>query len=215
MASICPRCHQELEEDAVCCAELRHTWKCRQCQKRSTGFVVPRGRCFLCGGENEIVEPYAAPDPQAARTVEEALQFEVDMYQFYRLGRERAADALQKAVFEQLYLKEQDHLAEIETKYHVHLDPQVLEPPVNAERLLAAQLFQGIDLVDPAGSVRPLYEKALAMEERTRDHFARRAREMPPGAEREIFRELAAEEEEHVAILETELAYFNAMCGSE
>ncbi len=129
MASMCPRCHQELEEDAICCAELRHTWKCAQCGKRSTGFVMPRGRCFLCGGENKVVQPYHAGNPQAARTVEEAMQFEVDMYQFYRLGR-------------------------------------------------------------------------------------RRARELPEGLSREICRELAAEEE-HVAILQTELENFNALCGSE
>ena len=215
MASMCPRCHQELEEDAICCAELRHAWKCAQCGKLSTGFVVPHGRCFLCGGENKIIQPYRAGDPEAARLVEEAMQFEVDMYQFYRLGRRRAADSLQRDVFEELYHKEQDHLTEIETKYHVHLDPQVLLLPPDAEKLLAAHLFRGIDFGEPVGSVRPLYEKALELEKRTRDHFARRAQELPEGSAKDVCRELAAEEEEHVAILETEMENFNALCGSE
>ena len=210
MASVCPKCHEELEEDGICCAELRYTWKCKKCGKRSTGFVVPYGRCYLCGGENEVVEPYKAADATTLRAVEEAVQFEVDMYQFYRLGRQRAVDETQRAVFEQLYLKEQDHLAELEAKYHVHLDPEVLELPPDAERLLAGRIFKGIDVGEASGLIVPLYQKALMMERRTRDHFARRARELPPGAEREICRELAAEEEEHVAMLETELAQFTA-----
>jgi rubrerythrin len=210
MASMCPKCREEIEEDAICCAELRYAWKCKKCGKRSTGFVVPYGRCHMCGGENEVVEPYRVADMMLVRAVEEAVQFEVDMYQFYRLGRERAVDETQKAVFEQLYLKEQDHLAELEAKYHVHLDPEVLDLPPDAEQVLARWIFKGIDLGEPSGQVAPLYQKALMMERRTRDHFARRAKELPPGAEREICRELAAEEEEHVVMLETELAQFTA-----
>jgi len=208
MASTCPRCHKEVDEDVVCCAGLRHTWKCRKCGKRSTGFVVPYGSCFLCGGENVIVEPYESADIQTARVVEDAVQFEVNMYQFYRLGRERATSPEARAVLEQLYLKEQDHLLEFENKYHLHLDREVLEMPPDAERLLAAKLFRGIDFGDATGQVRPLYERALQLEIRTRDHFARRARELPDGTERELCRELAAEEEEHVAMLETELQQF-------
>lgn len=210
MGSICPRCHEELEEDVVCCAELRHVWKCLRCGKLSTGFVVPYGRCYLCGGRVEVTRPYRALDAEAARTVEEAVRYEVEMYQFYRLGRTRTHDGTQKEVFEQLYLKERDHLEEIEAKYHVHLDPQTLEAPPGLDPMLASWIFEGIDLEEPVGSIRPLYEKALLMERRTRDHFARRARELPPGPAREICRELAAEEEDHVAILESELWQFNA-----
>ena len=210
MGSICPRCREVMDEDVVCCAELSHTWKCRRCGKLSTGFVVPYGRCYLCGGEVEVVKPYSTLDPVAARTVEEAVRFEVEMYQFYRLGRERAGDPVQREVFEDLYSKERDHLEEIESKYHVHLDPAILQTTPGRERLMASWIFEGIDLTEPAGSVRPLYEKALTMERRTRDHFARRAAELPPGPAREICRELAAEEEDHVAILESELWQFNA-----
>ena len=48
-----------------------------------------------------------------------------------------------------------------------------------------------------------LYEAALEMEKRTRDHFKRLARELPAGLEEGLYEELAAEEEEHVAMLET------------
>jgi rubrerythrin len=50
-----------------------------------------------------------------------------------------------------------------------------------------------------------LYQAALEMERRTRDHFKKLARELPAGLESELCEELAAEEEEHVAMLETEL----------
>lgn len=213
MGSICPKCRQEIDDDAICCAYLRYVWKCHKCGKRSTGFVVPYGRCYLCGGENEIVHPYTTDDVSAVRAVEEAVQFEVNMFQFYRLARARATDGTVRAVFEQLYLKEQDHLDELEKKYHVHLEQEVLEPPPATEKLLSDRLFEGIDFDDRSGQVQPLYERALTMERRTRDHFLRRAEELPPGTEREICRELAAEEEEHVAMLETELIQFTGVKG--
>lgn len=216
MASVCPKCHVELEDDAICCAELKHAWKCRSCGKFSTGFAVPYGRCYLCGGEVQVVKPYDALDKEAARLVEEAVTFELEMYQFYRLAREHAGDETQRAVFEQLYLKEMDHISELEQKYHVHLPAEALDAPPEAEPMLAEWIFEGIDFDTPAWTVKPLYEKALLMERRTRDHFARRAMELPAGSQKEICRELAAEEEEHVSILETELAQFeteNAISG--
>jgi bacterioferritin (cytochrome b1) len=43
------------------------------------------------------------------------------------------------------------------------------------------------------------------MERRTRDHFRKLAAALPDGLEKDLCGELAAEEEEHVAMLETEL----------
>jgi rubrerythrin len=42
------------------------------------------------------------------------------------------------------------------------------------------------------------------MERRTRDYFKAKAESLPPGKQRELYRELAAEEEDHVTTLETE-----------
>jgi len=208
MASSCPQCHTEVEEDIICCAALRHSWKCRKCGKRSTGFVVPYGRCYLCGGENEVVAPFESPDPKMTKVIEEAVQFEVDMFHFYRLALDRTPDPSVQAVLRDLYAKEQDHLAELEKKYHVHLDPLVLEPMPDAEDLIANTIFEGIPFEDLVAHVPALYERALTMERRTRDHFQRRAGELPDGPEREICRELAAEEEDHVTMLETELQQY-------
>ena len=210
MASICPKCRQEIAEDGVCCAEVRHTWKCRTCGKRSTGFVVPYGRCFLCGGDNETVESYTPGNLATARLVQEAIQMELDTYQFYRLGLQRAKNPDQRAVFEQLAYKERDHLIEIEEKYHVHLDPEVIDMPPDAEQLLASWIFQGIDFDSPEAGVEELYKRALMIEGCTRDHFLLRGEQLPPGPERELCREFAAEEEDHIALLETELAGYKS-----
>jgi rubrerythrin len=204
MASTCPKCHQIIEDDSVCCADVKYTWKCKNCGKLSTGFVVPYGRCFLCGGENEVAEGYRGAQPDQVDIVREAVQYEIDMYQFYRLARQRTSDAVLQAVLEDLYHKEEDHLGELETKYHIHLDPQLRELPDSAEALISRWIFRGIDFSDAERHVLAVYDKAIEMERRTRDHFAARAQRTAPGPQREVYRELAAEEEEHVTTLETE-----------
>jgi rubrerythrin len=70
--------------------------------------------------------------------------------------------------------------------------------------LLANWLFRDIQVSGEAG-VRDLYQAALAMERRTRDHFRKLAADLPAGLEKELCGELAAEEEEQVALLEGEL----------
>ncbi len=208
MASTCPKCHQVIEDDAVCCAEVRYTWKCRSCGKLSTGFVVPYGRCFLCGGENEVMEGYRGANSDQVAIVREAVQYELDMYQFYRLSLRRTSDATLRGVLEELYHKEEDHLGELEQKYHLHLDPAARELPEEYGQLISKWIFEGVDFDNREGHVLALYDKAIAMERRTRDHFQARAKLMPPGPQKEIYRELAAEEEEHVSILETEREQF-------
>jgi glutamate synthase (NADPH/NADH) small chain len=209
MASTCPKCHQVIEDDSVCCAEVKYTWKCRTCGKLSNGFVVPYGRCFLCGGENEVVQGYTGARPDQVAIVREAVQYEMDMYQFYRIAKQRTADPTLQAVLEELYHKEEDHLEELESKYHTHLDPQLKQLPEREEQILSQWIFQGIDFSDAGPHVAGVYRKAIEMERRTRDHFQAQADASSAGAQKEIYRELAAEEEEHVSILETELEQFN------
>lgn len=207
MASTCPKCHRVLDDDIVCCAEIKYTWKCKSCGKLSSGFAVPYGRCFLCGGENEVASGYSGENPAQVEIVREATQYELDMYQFYRLARRRTNDATLGAVLEELHHKEEDHLAELEEKYHVHLDPSMRELPAGTEQLLSQWIFAGIDFRKEE-HVLAVYDKAIEMERRTRDYFKARAAAVSPGLERETYRELAAEEEEHVSILETEREQF-------
>jgi rubrerythrin len=203
MPSSCPKCHRVLEEDEICCAQVRYSWRCKSCFKLTSGFAVPYGKCFMCGGELEVIPGRDLGDSMRFRAIRDAVQFELDSFHFYKLARDRAQGD-QRAVLERLFEAELDHLHELEEKYHAHLDREVVELSADESRLLSKWLFQGIG-VAPETGVKDLYQAALEMERRTRDHFRKLARELPEGLEREVCEELAAEEDEHVALLEGEL----------
>jgi rubrerythrin len=192
----------------VCCADLAYTWKCARCHKVSTGFAIPYGTCFLCGGELRVVAGHEFDDPMKVKPIRDAVQFELNSYHFYRLALSKAKDPTLRAVFEQLHEHEVDHLHTLQERYHTHLSDDVLDLRPDADALLSDALFQGIDLADARGGPAALYDKAIEMERRTRDHFHRLADGLPEGPEKDVCLELAAEEDEHVALLETERAQF-------
>ncbi len=204
MPSSCPKCRRVLEEDEICCAQVRYTWRCKSCFKLTSGFAIPYGKCFLCGGELEVIPGRELGDSMRFRAIRDAVQFELDSFHFYVLARDRARTPEQRAVLERLYEAELDHLHELEEKYHAHLEREVVELSSDEQKLLSNWLFQGIR-VDEDSGIADLYRAALEMERRTRDHFRKLAAELPEGLEKELCEELAAEEEEHVAMLETEL----------
>jgi rubrerythrin len=208
MPSTCPKCHEVVAEDIVCCASLVYTWRCVKCRKVSRGFAVPWGRCFMCGGGLEILSGREFDDPMKVRPIRDAVQFELNTYHFYRLALARVTDRTQRAVLEQLYQHEVDHLHRLQEIYHTHLNDEVLTLRPGLDTLLADGLFDGIDLPAGEGDVVGLYDKAIALERRTRDHFTRLSQDLPAGPEKEICLELAAEEEEHVALLEGEKEQF-------
>jgi len=203
MPSSCPKCHRVLDEDEICCAQVRYSWRCRKCFKLTSGFAIPYGKCFLCGGELEVIPGRELGDSMRFRAIRDAVQFELDSFHFYKLARERAATPEQRAVLERLYEAELDHLHELEEKYHAHLDREVVELSADEQHLLASWLFRGIQLNQTG--IGGLYRAALEMERRTRDHFRKLSEDLPAGLEQDLCRELAAEEEEHVAMLEGEL----------
>ncbi|MGD0497614.1 MAG: ferritin family protein [Bryobacteraceae bacterium] len=204
MPSSCPKCHRVLEEDEICCAQVRYSWRCKSCFKLTTGFAIPYGKCFLCGGVLEVIPERNLDDSMRFRAIRDAVQFELDSFHFYKLARDKASNPDQRAVLERLFEAELDHLHELEEKYHAHLDRDVVDLSENEEQLLSNWLFRGILLTEHS-EVKDLYQAALEMERRTRDHFHKLARDLNPGLERDLCEELAAEEEEHVALLEGEL----------
>jgi glutamate synthase (NADPH/NADH) small chain len=207
MPSFCPKCHRMLDEDEVCCAEVGYTWRCRACHKVTRGPALPYGRCFLCGGEVEDISGRDLSDAGRLPAIHDALALELHAYYFYRLALARIQNPQQRLILESLYQNEVDHLEEIEQKYHAPFDRAVLELTPQAEAVLADRMFAGIDFSETDAAAQ-LYEKAIEMERRTRDHF-RAAAEKASGLERDVYLELAAEEEEHVAMLETEMSQFN------
>jgi rubrerythrin len=204
MPSSCPKCHRTLEEDEICCAQVRYTWRCKSCFKLTSGFAVPYGKCFLCGGELEVIPGRDLGDSMRFSAIRDAVQFELDSFHFYKLARDKAVNLEQRAVLERLYEAELDHLHELEEKYHAHLDRSVVALSADEDKLLSNWLFRGLRVAQDSG-LKDLYRIALEMERRTRDHFRKLARELPEGLERDVCAELAAEEEEHVALLEGEL----------
>jgi len=204
MPSTCPKCHRVMEEDEICCAQVRYSWRCRSCFKLTTGLAVPYGKCFLCGGDLEVIPGRELGDSMRFRAIRDAVQFELNSFHFYKLARDKARLPAQRAVLERLYEAELDHLHELEEKYHAHLDREVVELSSDEQNLLSNWLFRGIHVTENSG-IADLYRAALEMERRTRDHFQKLAAELSDGLEKELCAELAAEEEEHVALLEGEL----------
>jgi ABC-type cobalamin transport system ATPase subunit len=151
MPSSCPKCHRVLEEDEICCAQVRYTWRCKSCLKLTTGFAVPYGKCFMCGGDLEVIEGRELGDSMRFQAIRDAVQFELNSFHFYKLARERAQSPEQRAVLERLYEAELDHLHELEEKYHAHLDREsggaLRRPRATAAVQLAVSR-------DPAGPAR-------------------------------------------------------------
>ncbi|HLY19707.1 MAG TPA: hypothetical protein VKR61_20915 [Bryobacteraceae bacterium] len=193
-----------MDQDEICCAQIRYTWKCQKCHKLSTGFALPYGKCFMCGGDLALVESRELGDPMRLRAIRDAVQFELNAFYFYKLAREKAKKAEHRLVLERLYEAELDHLHELSEKYHAHLDNGVPDISPEAEKLLSGFLFADLAVSDDA-SILKLYQSALEMEQRTRDHFRKLAEELPDGLEKDLCLELASEEDEHIAMLETEM----------
>jgi rubrerythrin len=200
MPSTCPKCRSVVEDDEICCAQVRYTWRCKSCFKLTSGIAVPYGKCFMCGGDLEVIPDRDLGDSMRFQAIRDAIQFELNSFHFYKLARDRAKTPDQRATLERLYEAELDHLHELEEKYHAHLDRSVVELSADESKLLDNWLFQGLRVSEDA-AIKDLYQIALEMEQRTRDHFRSLARALPPGLEKELCEELAAEEDEHVELL--------------
>lgn len=203
MPSTCPKCHQVLEEDYVCCADVTYTWKCAKCRKLSKGFVIPFGRCENCGGSLEVVEEYALQDPIRLKPIRQALQAEMNAYTFYAMAAAEATDPDVRALFASLSEMEREHLENLSDKYHAHIEMDARLTPHPKIRQIILDKIEEIPAPD-----RPLalYERAVEMERRARAFFLQQVEGLEEGLEREIYRELAAEEDEHIALLEAGLA---------
>jgi len=180
-------------------------WRCTVCHKVTTGVAMPYGNCFLCGGKVEEITGRSIGEPMRVRAIREAMQFELNAYHFYRLALSRSSDPASRLVLDYMSQNELDHIHELSEKYHAHLDPDALNLSPAADALLADRIFQGLDLEGGEG-VRGLYLRAIEMENRTRRHYLESAERARDSFERDLYLELAAEAEEHVALLESELA---------
>ncbi|MCB9557373.1 MAG: NADPH-dependent glutamate synthase [Deltaproteobacteria bacterium] len=198
----CPRCGKPIgeEESYVCCADARLTWRCNSCHKVSEGFAFPFGLCPACGGTLEATSASAVVDPATHQAIRRAFEIELGGSAFYQRGAAACDDAELRALFERLAQMEAEHTQTLSRRYHV-------EPPDTVGEPTTAQIAVYAGTETPRDDdALALLRLAVRLEERARDFFVGQlqglAADHPAYA---LYRELAAEEQEHVDLLGTEL----------
>jgi glutamate synthase (NADPH) small chain len=204
--SICPRCKRELEDEEayICCAGVELRWRCADCHKVSEGFAFPYGMCPHCKGKLELLDRDKIEGGQAMEAVRKAFEIELGGHAFYERAAREAADPTLRELFGRFAAMEMEHMDTLSKRYHASLPAAAVD-----FQLDRAAIFSGVDRrpEDPAN----LFRIAIAFEQRAVDFFGREGEKAPAGSvERELYKELAAEEREHVALLSTEFRRWEA-----
>jgi rubrerythrin len=198
--NVCPRCRRPLEgeESYICCAGMELRWRCTSCHKVAEGFAFPYGLCPYCKGRLELFERGAIEDDHALAAVRKAFEIELGGHAFYARASQEAKEPELRDLFSRFAEMEREHMETLSKRYHADLP----EPSADFQFDRAA-IFAGVDNrpEDPAN----LFRIAIAFEQRAVDFFTDEGERAPAGStERELYRELAAEEREHVELLTTE-----------
>jgi rubrerythrin len=198
---LCPKCRQPLEDSAesyICCADATLQWRCLQCAKVSEGFALPYGLCPHCGGKLEPMTPHKIEDAAALDAVRKAFEIELGGQAFYRRAAVDSTDPILQDLFSLFASMEQEHMQTLRRRYHTQI------PVASAEfRLETAAIFAGVAVrpADPAN----LFRIAIQMEQRAARFFEQCAQATSAASpQHQLYRELAAEENEHAALLATE-----------
>lgn len=198
--SVCPRCQRPLEDEEayICCAGVELRWRCADCHKVSEGFAFPYGMCPHCKGKLEMLDRGAIADDQAMEAVRKAFEIELGGHAFYDRASREATELELKDLFGRFAAMEKEHMDTLSRRYHADL-PE----PSDEFTLDRAAIFAGVDgrPEDPGN----LFRIAIAFEQRAVEFFTREGEHAPAGSvESELYKELAAEEREHVELLTTE-----------
>lgn len=198
--NVCPRCRRPLDDDEpyICCAGVELRWRCADCRKVAEGFAFPYGLCPHCKGRLELLERDAVAGDAALEAVRKAFEIELGGHAFYERAARDAQDEELRALFGRFAAMEKEHMETLSKRYHAELPA-----PAADFQLDRAAIFAGVEHKpeDPAN----LFRIAIAFEQRAVDFFTRESAAAPAGSvERELYKELAAEEREHVALLTTE-----------
>jgi glutamate synthase (NADPH/NADH) small chain len=202
---LCPKCRRPLEGDEpyVCCAGAPLSWRCDSCAKVSDGFAFPYGMCPECGGSLRVLGDRHLEGGPALEAIRAAFEIELGGMAFYARAARETSDPGLKDLFARFAAMEQQHMATLSARYHV--DP----PDPGDFHLDRAAVYAGIPNRPDAPD--NLFQIAIAFEERAARFFAERQAQCPGGsAEEQLYKELAAEEREHVQLLATELNRWRA-----
>jgi rubrerythrin len=204
--NICPRCRRPLEGDEsyICCAGNELRWRCTECHKVSEGFAFPYGMCPHCKGKLQILERGAIEGDRALEAVRKAFEIELGGHAFYSRAARDATDPTLRELFGRFAEMEKEHMDTLSRRYHAQL-PE----PSEDFQVDRAAIFAGVDRKpeDPAN----VFRIAIAFEQRAVDFFSAESERCAAGSpEGELYRELAAEEREHVELLSTEYRRWQA-----
>jgi len=197
---LCPKCHRPIEGEElyICCAETELQWRCQDCGKVSEGFAFPYGACPHCGGTLEVMGKREIADAEALAAITLAFEIELSGQTFYRQAAEQAKEPAIKDLFRRLVDMEQDHVATLAKRYRVEVPKAV-----GGFKPEQAALYAGLE--HHAGDPANLFEIAIKFEKRAVEYFTERGDAAPEGSmERQLYKELAAEEREHADLLRTE-----------
>jgi rubrerythrin len=203
-AHACPKCHQPIEgdEEYICCASATLSWRCDDCGKVSEGFAFPYGQCMACGGRLAQIGDRKVEGAEALQAIRVAFEIELGGRAFYARAARETSEPVLRELFAKMADMENEHMATLVRRYHAEV------PEVPGEfKIDRAAIYAGIPNrpEDPIN----LFRIAIAFEQRAVKFFSEQVEKCPEGSvERQLYKELAAEEREHVALLTTELARF-------
>lgn len=199
----CPKCHMPTDGELyVCCAGAELSWTCTGCGKVREGFAFPYGQCPDCGGPLLAGLASEAREGPAITAIRAAFEIELGGRAYYRSAADATQDPELKALFSGFAAMEDEHMATLTRRYHA-------TPPALPVKISHAAIFAGLDShpEDPAN----LFRIAIAFERRAVEFFEGHLSQCEPGtSEHSLYRELAAEEREHVSVLITELMRWQA-----
>jgi homotetrameric NADPH-dependent glutamate synthase len=201
---LCPRCRRPLsgDEDYVCCGDDLLMWQCRECSKVYEGFAFPYGMCSACGGELEATREAAeVADEATRRAVRQAFEIEYGAVAFYGSQADACQDPALRDLFNRLAEMEREHAELLERRYHVSGGAPDTASVASAARIALRTGHDG-----PVEDEVSLLRLAIHLERRALRFFAVEREKLPEESPaRSLYQELEAEEEEHVAMLSTEL----------
>jgi homotetrameric NADPH-dependent glutamate synthase len=202
----CPKCHRPIEgdEEYVCCAAAALEWRCDDCGKVSEGFAFPYGMCPACGGKLKVLDPRKIDEVAGKEAIRIAFEIELGGMAFYGRAAKEVQDPVLKELFGKFADMEKEHMATLSRRYHAEIPP-----PSQDFKVDRAAVYAGIASKpeDPAN----LFRIAIAFEQRAVKFFEERVGQTAESSvERQLYKELAAEEREHVDVLTTELERWKA-----
>jgi acyl-coenzyme A synthetase/AMP-(fatty) acid ligase/rubrerythrin len=169
-------------------------WRCPACGATRAGFAFPFGRCPGCDGALDR-QPGDSPALEALR---HAFEIELGGRAFYQRAATEATDPALRALFRRFAVMEGEHMEALSRRYGL-----ALPDPSPTFRLATAAVHAGLAAAPP--DAEALFRIAIALEQRAAAHFAAQAAQLPAGSpERQLYEELAQEEDAHAQALALE-----------